>query len=276
MLKLSTVVILTSCALAACGGATSSSTPIQSTPSTPPITSSDSEDFTLTFSDETNARGLAHKSEFSPGLNKDPRYFAGGGAAGDIDNDGDIDIFITRGDTLPNLLFMNDGSGNFTDQAESAGLAFPKGGSANYKLSGPSFADLDGDGDLDLFVGGVDGEPSLIFRNNGDSTFSDVTASSGIPIMNAPNTLSSAFGDYDLDGDLDLALAHWGTPRDRNNPGSTETIWRNDSDSGLISFTDVSQSSGIASQVELGLRGVLGPDHDYTFSPNFVDVNGDR
>jgi hypothetical protein len=230
----------------------------------------------LTFSDETNARGLAHKSEFSPGLNKDPRYFAGGGAAGDIDNDGDIDIFITRGDTLPNLLFMNDGSGNFTDQAESAGLAFPKGGSANYKLSGPSFADLDGDGDLDLFVGGVDGEPSLIFRNNGDSTFSDVTASSGIPIMNAPNTLSSAFGDYDLDGDLDLALAHWGTPRDRNNPGSTETIWRNDSDSGLISFTDVSQSSGIASQVELGLRGVLGPDHDYTFSPNFVDVNGDR
>ena len=121
----------------------------------------------MKFADVSSARGIDHKSEFSSGLDKDPRYFAGGAAAGDIDNDGDIDIFITRGDTLPNLLFINDGSGNFTDQADIAGLALPKDGTANYKLSGPSLADLDGDGDLDLFIGGVDNDPSLIFRNNG-------------------------------------------------------------------------------------------------------------
>ena len=229
----------------------------------------------MKFADVSSARGIDHKSEFSSGLDKDPRYFAGGAAAGDIDNDGDIDIFITRGDTLPNLLFINDGSGNFTDQADIAGLALPKDGTANYKLSGPSLADLDGDGDLDLFIGGVDNDPSLIFRNNGNSTFTDVTAGSGISTMTSPNTLSSAFGDYDRDGDLDLALAHWGTARDRNNPGNTETLWRNDSNGTTILFTDVSQTSEISSQLELGLSGVLGPDHDYTFSPNFADVNGD-
>ncbi len=259
--------------LISCGGSTNSPTPVDS--SVPPPPQPQQTSAKLVFKDVAAERGLEHKSEFSAGLDKDPRFFAGGGAAGDIDNDGDIDIFVTRGDTLPNLLFINDGNGNFSDQADRAGLALPNGGTANYKLSGPSLADLDGDGFLDLFIGGVDGDPSLLFINKGDGTFSDITAASGLMQMTSVNTISSAFGDYDQDGDLDLALAHWGTARNSSNPGTTETLWRNDSDSTDLKFTDVSQSSQLSDQLELNLSGVLGPNYDYTFSPNFADVNGD-
>jgi len=229
----------------------------------------------LTFRDVTNQKGVDHASEFSEAYIEMPRYFAGGAASGDVDNDGDIDVFITRGDTQPNLLYINEGN-VFTDRAEFAGLALPNTGVSNYKLSGPVFADMDGDRDLDLFVGGINNDPSLLFQNNGDGTFSDITVGSGIDLMTSKNTISAAFGDYDLDGDLDIAMAHWGSPRDRLNPSETETLWRNDSDSSGIKFTAVSASSGISGEIALDLTdGVLGVDHDYTFAPNFSDINND-
>ena len=105
------------------------------------------------------------------------------------------------------------------------------------------FADMDGDGDLDLYLGGLDGDPSLIFANNGDGSFSDVTVGSGIDTMTSEHNISAAFGDYDLDGDLDLFVAHWGTARDYSSPGDTEHLWRNDTDAGGSKFTSVSESN---------------------------------
>lgn len=266
-------IFITFLLISACGEGTDSNsfTPVTTSPApqTQPVQSQ------LKFNNRTNLSGLQHSNEFSAGLDKDPRYFAGGVASGDIDNDGDIDLFIVRGDVNPNLLFINDGSGSFVDMAQSAGLALPKGGTSNYKLSGPSFADLDGDNDLDIFVGGIDGDPSLLFENNGDGTFTDITATSGFTAMTSLNTISSAFADYDRDGDLDIAMAHWGTPRDRLNPGETETLWRNDTDEAGIKFTATSVVSGIANALALNLNGVLGVNHDYTFSPNFADINND-
>ncbi len=228
----------------------------------------------LEFRDSTSASGLRHSSAFSDSYDEMPRHFAGGVASGDIDGDGDIDLFVTRGDTQANLLFINEG-GNFSDAANEWGVDLPKGGTENYKSSGPSFADMDGDGDLDLFIGGLQNDPSLIFRNNGDNSFTNVTIGSGIDTMTSKNTLSVDWGDYDKDGDLDLVMAHWGTPRDRMSPGETETLWRNDSDGTSITFTAVSLASGIAAELALDLNGVLGMDHDYTFSPNFSDINAD-
>lgn len=259
--------------ITACGGGGGSSAATAPPPSTPPVSTPMPADPALSFSQRTNESGLVHVSMFSDSLNKDPRFFGGGAASGDIDNDGDIDLFIARGDSLPNLLYMNDG-GVFTDRAQP-NIALPNNGTKNYKLSGPSFADIDGDNNLDLFVGGLDGDPSFVFKGNGDGTFTDVTAGSGIDGMSAFNTLSSALGDYDNDGDLDLVLAHWGTPRDATAPGDTETLWRNDSAAGVIIFTSVSEPSGVAAALALNLNGVLGPNHDYTFSPNFADINGD-
>ena len=202
-----------------------------------------------------------------------PRHFAGGAASGDIDGDGDIDLVVVRGDTQANLLFINDG-GVFTEGAMPA-LALPNGGTSNYKLSGPTLADIDGDKDLDIFIGGADGHPSLIFSNDGSGIFTNVTTGSGLDTATSKNTISAAFGDYDKDGDLDLALAHWGTPRDRNAPGETETLWRNDSDANGIKFTAVSAPAGISATLIPGLLGVVGLDTDYTFAPNFADINDD-
>ena len=113
----------------------------------------------------------------NPTANSMPEMFAGGAAAGDYDNDGDIDLFIVRGDIGPNLLYSNRGDGSFIEVAENAGVAYTKSpaGSQNYRHSGPTFADLDGDADLDLFIGGIEGDPSKIYQNNGDGTFTDVS-----------------------------------------------------------------------------------------------------
>lgn len=259
--------------LAACGGGGGNGSTAVSVVPPPPPPPAASKD--LKFANIASVRGVQHSSEFSSAYTEMPRHFAGGAAAGDIDNDGDIDIFITRGDTQPNLLYINNG-GAFTDMAAAAGLALPKLGTGNYKLSGPTFADMDGDKDLDLFIGGMQNDPSLVFENNGDGTFTDVTIGSGIALMTSKNTISAAFGDYDRDGKLDLAMAHWGTPRDRLNPGETETLWRNVSDAGGIKFTAVSAAANISSEIALDLMaGALGVDHDYTFAPNFSDINND-
>jgi enediyne biosynthesis protein E4 len=185
----------------------------------------------------------------------------GGAAAGDCDNDGDIDLFITYGNTGgpdggggPNRLYMNQlaeqGDGLlFVDNAEQAGVANTRpDGAGNDRHSGPVFVDMNGNGHLDLFVGGIYGDPSKIYENQGDCTFVDVTSNSpDIENMVAPHTISAAFGDYDLDGRLDMFLTHWGTldelygdPRTRQ----TDHLFRNESDESGIRFVNVSEETG--------------------------------
>ena len=212
-------------------------------------------------------------------------------AAGDYDGDGDVDLFIVRGDIGPNLLYRNDGGLRFTEVASAAGLAFTRPPADNYRHAGPTFADIDGDGDLDLFVGGLQGDPSRLYRNDGDGTFTDVTRHSGLDAMSSEQTFSAAFGDYDLDGDLDLALAHWGTARPailyvREASARrlfTEHLWRNDSDAQGIRFTRVSDAAGIAATIltlpdpeEPFPDGHPSLGRDWTFTPTFARIDGDR
>ena len=208
-------------------------------------------------------------------------FATSGVAAGDYDLDGDTDLFITRGDIGPNLLYRNNGQGVFFDVAAAAGLAFTATPTENYRHSGPTFADMDGDGDLDLFIGGLFTDPSFIFANNGDGTFSDVTARSGIDGLEARNNISAAFGDYDLDGDLDMFVAHWGTDGDPFIPRDTQHLWRNDTvPGGPIRFTSRSVEAGISATIlnpigaaAGGSGTLLGMDH--TFTPTFARVNDD-
>lgn len=201
--------------------------------------------------------------------------FAGGAASGDVDGDGDIDVFVARGDPGPNLLYLNEGT-RFVESAAAAGLAYTLAGGTNGRHSGPTFGDLDGDGDLDLLLGGIEGGPMRLFVNDGAGNFTDATAGSGFDAATSQYTISMALGDYDGDGDLDVLMAHWGTPRDPSVPGETETLWRNDSGSGRIVFTPVSSVSGIAGLLAFDLpQGVLGPNFDYTFAPGFSDIDGD-
>ena len=239
------------------------------------------------FTDATGASGILFVRGYMPtgvdsgfAQDADVREFGGGVAAGDYNDDGLVDLFIVRGDIGPNLLYRNKGDSTFEDVAAEAGLAYTKSATENYRNSGPGFADMDGDGDLDLFIGGLEGDPAKIYRNKGDGTFEDVTVGSGLEAMNARYTLSSAFGDYDLDGDLDMFLGHWGTPRDfEDEPNlSTENLWRNDTRDGVIRFADVSRASGIsASIVDEDPQGSFGGSgHDYSFSPTFARITDDR
>ena len=200
-----------------------------------------------------------------------------GVAAGDYDNDGLVDLLIVRGDVGPNLLYRNLGGLRFEEVAHEAGIAWTNGPDENFRHGSPGLADLDGDGDLDLFLPGLGHDPSRLYSNNGDGTFTDVTPGSGLDLIEAEFSFSPAFGDYDLDGDLDMLLAHWGTPRDRSDHSvETEHLWRNDTDEVGILFTAATLESGIAPSILTLEDSLTTLDHDdYSFSPSFARINED-
>ena len=231
------------------------------------------------FTEVTASSGISFAVAFShrPDDVFDVPHFSGGVASGDYDDDGDIDLFVVRGNVGPNLLYRNRGDNTFEDVASGAGLANTRSEFQNYRHSGPGFADMDGDGDLDLFIGGVQGDPSFVFRNNGDGTFTDVTAGSGIDRLRSQQNVSSAFGDYDLDGDVDLLLAHWGTPRSNSDPGDTEHLWRNDSTADAIRFVSVSVEAGLSPSIQnLQDPRAAQSEIDATYAPSFAHLNDDR
>ena len=231
------------------------------------------------FNDATEASGISYEHAYlRPTPASEPEEFGGGVASGDYDGDGLVDLFVLRGDIGPNQLYRNLGGNAFEEVGEAAGVAYTKSANENYRHSGPAFADVDGDGDLDLFMGGIEYDPSFLFRNEGDGTFTDVTPGSGVDTVFARYTLSAAFGDYDLDGDLDLFLSHWGTPRVVGELVDTEHLWRNDTADGVIRFTDVSLAAGIAPDIIEAdqVESFGGSGFDYTFSPTFARIDGDR
>ena len=117
----------------------------------------------------------------------------------DFNDDGFQDIYLTNNDG-PNALYRNNGDGTFTDVALQAGVDDPGGGESN----GGCAADYDNDGDQDLFVSHFG--PSRLFKNNGDGTFTDV-ALQGLGSLNSEGrAMGCAWGDYDRDGYLDLAI----------------------------------------------------------------------
>ena len=231
------------------------------------------------FVDATAEAGIQYEHGYlNPPELDDPEEFGGGVAAGDYDGDGLVDLFVVRGDIGPNLLYRNLGDNVFEDVAVAAGVAYTKSAAENFRHSGPAFADMDGDGDLDLFIGGLEFDPSFVFQNEGDGSFTDVTPGSGMDTIGARHTVSAGFGDYDLDGDLDMFLTHWGT---EDGPGvrlHTEHLWRNDSRNGSIRFTDVSLAAGISPDIlsDEPVASSYGDGFDYTFTPTFARMNEDR
>ena len=212
------------------------------------------------FVDTTASTGIdrVFNTGDSP-IPKDEQRMAGGLAAADFDQDGDIDVFVVGGLGNVNSLYRNDGKNVFTEMAAEVNLDVQQWG------SGPAFGDIDGDRDLDLFVGAIAGSTSRLFRNDA-GMFIDITKSSGLAIT-AANTISATFADYDRDGDLDLFLAHWG-----NDPRpDTQSLWRND---GSGAFTSASEESGLADQ--LITRSSRNDLIDYSFTGTFSDIDGDH
>jgi enediyne biosynthesis protein E4 len=130
-----------------------------------------------------------------------------GVVVGDYDDDGWPDIFVAN-DTTPNFLFHNQGKGVFADVALPAGVSVASDGNPRAGM-GTDFGDVDGDGDLDLFVTNHELETHTLFRNLGKGLFSEMTAEAGVGTPTLPFVgFGTAFVDHDNDGDLDLAIVN--------------------------------------------------------------------
>ncbi len=125
----------------------------------------------------------------------------------DYDDDGLLDVFVAN-DTTPNFLFHNLGKGRFAEVALRAGVALATDGRRRAGM-GTDFGDVDGDGDLDLFVTNHELETHTLYRNLGKGLFSEATAESGLSTPTLPYVgFGTALADHDNDGDLDIAIVN--------------------------------------------------------------------
>jgi enediyne biosynthesis protein E4 len=161
-------------------------------------------------------------------------YWGTGANAADYNNDGLTDILITS--IGVDLLYRNNGDGTFTEIGKSAGLQ-----QTTSWHTGSAFGDFDGDGNLDLFITGyvdlhsmswndpapvcdwygqhvfcgpigLKGEHSILYRNNGDGTFTDVSKASGILNPAPAHGFTAVTGDFNGDGKLDIFVANDSDP----------------------------------------------------------------
>jgi hypothetical protein len=190
---------------------------------------------------------------------------AGGAASGDFDADGDIDLFVVSEGSGDNILYRNNGDGTFADVSAQYGIS-----NTPIFESGPIFADFDGDGLLDLLMGGVrpmtewnDHSSIVVLRNTGAQSFMDVTAGTGLALPPEVDTYSIGLGDVDGDNSLDMFLSHWRVGEGKAVGGpptfAGHFLWRN---SGSGTFTDITSEYGLDSL-------------EVTFTPNFSDIDND-
>jgi len=170
-----------------------------------------------------------------------------GVAVGDIDNDGDQDIFICSLNGK-NKLLINDGNGYFRDVSSESHRACDDLNRSNTA----AFADVDGDGDLDLFVTSEKGSNKL-YLNDGTGRFTDVTIQAGL--ATARGGMCSSFADINNDGLPDLCVSSW---------FGSDKIYLNASSKGKVHFRDITAFSDLARQEPGRSNAVV-----------FADVNND-
>ena len=122
-------------------------------------------------------------------------------AAGDYDNDGHTDLALSTAEQV--FILHNEGNGTLKDVTEAVGIHI-----RNHPLS-VTFVDYDHDGDLDLYVSSSDAGKSILWRNNGNSTFTDVTAETGL----VTNAISYGIAATDFNNDRAIDLVFASAPR---------------------------------------------------------------
>ncbi len=179
----------------------------------------------------------------------------GGLAAADINGNGLIDLYIPQGNLANGLLLENQGDGTFSEVSETWGLTVGQGPNIASYATGAAFADLTGNGFPDLVLPGVRGFGLRLYLNNG-SEFIEATRDWGL-FLELQEQFSVTFADVNGNGRLDLAAAHW----NEFEGGQGGYLWLNQGDQ-LVDVSD-----------DWGLTPVFA-EEDFTFTPNFADLNG--
>jgi enediyne biosynthesis protein E4 len=237
------------------------------------------------FTDMTEKAGIRFRHCFGDDELSNIVEGTGSGATFfDYDGDGWLDIYLVNGRYRPdvndvtgrkykgklsNKLYRNNRDGTFTDVTEKAGV----GGGEGFGIAA-SAADYDGDGNVDLYV--LNYGPNVLYHNNGDGTFTDVSAKSGL--ADPRWSVSGVWFDYDRDGKLDVYVANYleydggkfrsyypaaGYPGPLSYNGTSGALYRNNGDG---TFSDVTKAAGVlkpggramsATAADLDNRGLL-------------------
>lgn len=183
--------------------------------------------------------------------------------AADFDNDGWPDIYVAC-DTAPSLLYHNNRNGTFSEVGIPAGCALSGQGVAQGGM-GAATADYDGDGWLDLVKANFAGDPTTLYHNNGDGTFSDVSQQAGLGAIVKYVGMGVGFLDFDNDGWADIFVANGHVypeaDRIRGVPGFKQpnVLFRN---LGNGRFADVSSTAGSGLKVAASSHGCAFADFD--------------
>jgi hypothetical protein len=231
--------------------------------------------------------GKGHFTDVTTKAGVGDRGWGYGVAVGDLDNDGDPDIYVAN--MHANVLYRNRGDGTFEDVTPKAGVNSPRWSSS------AAFFDIEGDGDLDLYVGNyMASEPhevprrdtpealeshctyngipvfcgplhqvprqDVLYRNNGDWTFTDITREAGVWLETPRYALGVVTADFDNDGDQDIYVA---------NDSVQNSLWQNQ---GNGTFVDVGVGALVALNADGKPQAGMGTNFgDYT-ADGWLDI----
>ena len=243
------------------------------------------------FTDVTDTAGIhfVHTNGTSGEFHL-PETLGAGGAFLDYNNDGHLDLYLVNS-AAPSVLYQNNGNSTFMDVTASAGVS--NQGSYGH---GVACGDYDNDGYVDLYI--TNFGANRLYHNNGDGTFTDVTAASGTG--DARWSSSATFFDYDSDGDLDLYVVNYvnyrldaSAPTCFENPsfgatekvrgychpkhfeGTPDSLYRNNGDG---TFTDVTEAANVRDPGGMFLGkglGVVAADFNADGNPDLYVANDD-
>ena len=214
-----------------------------------------------------------------------PERMSGGAAAADFDNDGLVDLFVTRLDA-PDILYRNVGDGTFEDRTAAAGLD-----EFDHRSNGAVWADIDNDGDQDLYVTTIADKRFYLFINDGAGRFTEEGVERGAAVQTDELHLgfSIATGDYDRDGWLDLHITEWGSdPVISTGAPSHARLLRNRGAEAPGHYEDMTVPAGVQLD-DVRSQALAGPNSNpmlsiadgarlngpFAFSSAFTDLDGD-